>query len=70
MYVNKTYNELDVSVTLQRRKLCDIQIALLSAYERSNSDHWLELHDEISAILRDFDDANFEAYRRANNAVV
>lgn len=70
MYVNKAYNELDVSVTLQRIDLCDILLALTFTAQHSDAQKWSVLHDKVRDLLHDFDDANFEAYRRANNAVV
>lgn len=69
-YVNKTYNELDVSVTLQRRDFCDIEIALLHTYETSGNENFLRIHEEIFALLQKFDDENFELYELANDLLI
>lgn len=66
MYVNKTYNELEVSVVLQRIDLCDILIALTFTAQHSDAQKWSVLHDKVNDLLRDFDDNNYEAYKLAN----
>ena len=69
-YVNKTYNELDVSITLQRRDICDIQIALLHSYETSKNESFLRIHEKVFALLQEFDDENFELFKLGNDLLI
>ena len=48
-------NERTVTVRLKRRDLCDLMSACTVLSEYCDSNRWEELHNQLKAIIEDFD---------------
>ena len=55
-----SYNQMAVTLELERKDLCDLELACTFSASRTGAPKWKRLHDKISDILAEFDSQNLE----------
>ena len=61
----KSYNERTVTLKLERREVCRLQMACtLVSQIKDSSPEWIELHDKIQDILYEFDTKNLDLHNQ------